>query len=367
MTSVRFTPFSYHGSRLPFDRSLTFNPKMAAGTGLLLINVGTPDSPEPQDVKRYLDEFLMDPLVVDIPGPARYVLVHGIITPGRSKSSGKLYEKVWMEEGSPLLKYGRDLQAAVQTRLPGVRVELGMRYGKPSLDEAFQRLMADPPAKLVVFPLYPQFSLAATRSAELATREIARRLGFSGELAFVPPFYDDAAFLEAFSERIRAGLAAPWDKLLFSYHGLPARQVKRAAPAACQFDEACCAVITPHNRDCYRAQCFETSRRLAALLGLSADQYLVAFQSRLGRTPWIKPHSDVLYEELPKQGVKRLVVASPSFVSDCLETLEEIALRGRDTFLASGGESLRLVPSLNASPKWSDAVVALYHRAQKGA
>ncbi len=333
---------------------------MDAETGLLLVNVGTPDSFEPEAVARYLGEFLMDPLVVDLPWPARYALVNWAIVPRRSVASGKLYEKVWTEEGSPLLVNGRDLQKALQTRLPNVKVELAMRYGNPGFAEAFSRLAVK---KLVVFPLYPQYSLAATMSSEVAAREEATRIGFKGEMVFVRPFYSDAGFLAAFADRIRAGLAEPWDKLVFSYHGLPERQVKRTAPGACLFNEGCCAAITDENQNCYRAQCFETSRKLAGLLSLPKDKYVTSFQSRLGRTPWIKPHSDVLYTELPKQGVRRLVVASPSFVADCLETLEEIAIRGKESFLAAGGESLRLVPSLNASPKWADAAADLVRRA----
>ncbi len=330
--------------------------------GLLLVNLGTPESPAPKDVGRYLREFLMDPLVIDIPWLARWVLVHLLIVPRRSHSSARLYEKVWTRDGSPLLVFGRALEKAVRARLPTVTVELGMRYGNPSLAEAFLRLRLTKVAlkKLVVLPMYPQYSLAATQSCEVAVRAAARRAGFAAELVFVPPFYQDTAFLDAFADRIGRSLAeAPWDKLVFSYHGLPERQVKRTAPRHCEFSESCCATIRPENRDCYRAQCFETSRRLGALLGLATDQYLTAFQSRLGRTPWIQPHSDVLYTELPQQGVKRLVVASPSFVADCLETLEEIAIRGKESFIANGGESLRLVPSLNASPKWVDAVLSL--------
>ncbi len=307
----------------------------------------------------------MDPFVIDIPWPARFFLVHALIVPGRSKSSGKLYEKVWSRDGSPLLKLSRDLEQSVRARLFDVPVELGMRYGNPSLDESFVRLrLAKAPLKkLVVLSLYPQYSLAASASCEAEVRAAAKRAVFTAELKFIRPFYDDSMFLDAFADRIGRTLSeGPWDKLVFSYHGLPERQVKRTAPAACEFSDACCAAITDKNRDCYRAQCFETSRRLASLLGVPGEKHTTAFQSRLGRTPWIKPHSDVLYTELPKQGVKRLVVASPSFVADCLETLEEIAIRGKESFLESGGESLRLVPSLNASPKWVDAVVGLYQK-----
>jgi protoporphyrin/coproporphyrin ferrochelatase len=331
--------------------------------GLLLVNLGTPESPHPADVGKYLKQFLMDPLVIDIPWPARAVLVHLFIVPSRSKSSGKLYEKVWGKDGSPLLKHSRDLCHVVAGKLEGTPVELAMRYGNPGIRPALGRLIARGISKLVVLPLYPQYSLAATLSSERAVRKEARALGFKGELVFVPPFYKEEPFLAAFAERIRETLAqGPWDKLLFSYHGLPERQVKRTAPSACRFDEACCARVTAENADCYRAQCFETSRRLANLLGLKDNEHLTAFQSRLGRTPWIRPYSDVLYTELPRGGVKRLVVASPSFVADCLETLEEIALRGRDSFLESGGESLRLVPSLNASPTWAEGVISFYRR-----
>lgn len=336
---------------------------MASETGLLLLNLGTPESPSPRDVGRYLREFLMDPLVIDLPWITRFPLVQGIIVPFRSRSSAKLYERIWTKAGSPLLVLSQELHRAVAAKFPEVPVELAMRYGSPSLRSAFDRLKGKPLKKLVVFPLYPQYSLAATKSSEVATRQAARQAGFTGDLIFVPPFYDDKDFLAAFANRIAQTLGeAPWDQLVFSYHGLPERQVKRSAPSACEFSEACCARITEKNRDCYRAQCFETSRQLAALLNIPEAKYTTAFQSRLGRTPWIRPYSDELYTQAPKQGMKRLVVASPSFVADCLETLEEIALRGKESFEASGGESLRLVPSLNASANWVDAVCAISRR-----
>ncbi len=324
--------------------------------GILLVNIGTPVSPEPPQVGRYLKEFLMDPFVVDIPFIFRWILVNVLIVPRRQKDSSLLYQKVWTEKGSPLLVYSKSLETKLQEKMgDSAVVRLGMRYGVPSISNALQEMAELHVEKLILVPLYPQFSDAATTTSVLKTQELVKDFLGDVEVDVVPPFYGTKEFIESFTEVAKPYIEKRnWDKVLFSYHGLPERQVKRTDPTgkACRCDTTCCDAITQNNQNCYRAQCYETTRLLAENLGLKPEEYLVGFQSRLGRTPWIKPHSDEYYRALPKEGVKNLLVLSPSFVSDCLETLEEIRIRGKKEFVENGGKDLTLIPSLNDSPIW---------------
>jgi ferrochelatase len=332
--------------------------------GLLLLNLGTPDAPTPEKVRDYLREFLMDPFVIDIPFVFRWLLVHGAILPKRPALSAEAYRKVWTERGSPLLEYLHGLVEQVRAIAPAARWEVkgGMRYGNPSLRSVLSEFKKDGIREVVVFPLYPQYSLAATESSVAATRPIAEELGLT--VRFVPAFYDAPGFIQAFAAVARESLQGyEFDHLLFSFHGLPERQVKKTdrSPAGshCLQSADCCARITEANRDCYRAQSYATARALAKELGLTPDRYTVCFQSRLGRTPWIKPYTDQLYVDLAGKGVRRVAVMCPAFVADCLETLEEIQIRGREEFKKLGGQDLKLVPSLNASPLWARAVLEL--------
>jgi ferrochelatase len=339
-------------------------------TGVLLVNLGTPASPETRDVRRYLREFLSDPLVIDIPALPRWLILHCFILPFRPRKSAAAYRKIWTAEGSPLLIHGEHLRDGV-ARLLGedYAVELAMRYGEPSIRGAVGRLASAGVARWVVLPLFPQYSAAATRSA---VEEVAAELARAGNTAatqVLGAFYDDAGFLAAFGGVARRHLDAfrP-DHVLFSYHGLPERQVQAADPtrAHCLASETCCDAVSDVNRDCYRAQCFATTRSLAQALGLASDEHSLSFQSRLGRTPWIQPYTDRVLPELAARGVKRLAVICPAFVADCLETLEEIAIRGREQWLELGGEALGLVPSLNAEPEWVEAVAAMVRRGDSG-
>lgn len=332
----------------------------------MLVNLGTPLSPAPDDVGNYLKEFLTDPYVIDIPAPLRWFLVHALIVPRRKHASSALYRKVWTPEGSPLLVYSRQLCAKVRDLCraaygDAVVVDLGMRYGNPSLDQAMATLMAHKIDRLVVLPLYPQYALSSTETAKARLTELLKARGFAGAVSYLPAFYDHPDYLDAVAEVSAPYLKKPWDKVLFSFHGLPERQVKKtdASGGHCLQKANCCDHIVEANAHCYRAQSYATARGLAQRLGLKPEQYLVGFQSRLGRTPWIKPFSDEYYRQLPNQGVKRLAVLSPSFVADCLETLEEISLRGKEEFCQHGGEDLFLVPSLNDSDVWAKAVVKM--------
>ncbi len=332
-------------------------------TGLLLVNLGTPASPRPADVRRYLREFLMDPRVIDLPFARRWPLVNLIIAPFRARPSGAAYAKIWTAGGSPLLLHGLDLVAAVQRRLgESVPVELGMRYGQPSIPSAIERLRRRGAARLVVFPLYPQYSSAATGSSLEKVFDCLGTLWNVPAVQVVPPFYGHPAFLDACASVARPHVARRGvERVYFSFHGLPERHVEKSDPtgAHCLRSGACCEEIVPANRDCYRAQCFATARLVAERLDLPRDQWVACFQSRLGRDPWIRPYTDELLAAEPRAGCRRAVILSPAFVADCLETLEELGIRAVETWTANGGETLDLVPGLNARDDWADAVVTI--------
>lgn len=331
--------------------------------GVLLLNLGTPDGPDPESVGRYLTEFLLDPLVIDIPAIIRWPLVKGWIVPKRSAASSALYRKIWTDQGSPLAVHHKALTEAVQQELgEGYRVQGAMRYGKPSIEVAVSMFRVAIVSEILVVPLYPQFSLAATQSSVDASMKQIRDTFIQLDANWVRPFYQHPGFLDAQEAVARKFLEGKkFDHYLFSFHGLPERQVRRtdSTKAHCLEEANCCEVSIPANRDCYRHQSFETAKAIAKRLALPAGSWDVCFQSRLGRTPWIRPYTDVLYEELPKKGKKRVAVFCPSFVADCLETLEEVQIRGKEQFLKAGGEDLALVPSLNSDPSWVRALAQI--------
>jgi ferrochelatase len=331
--------------------------------GLLLVNLGTPDAPRPREVRRYLREFLSDPRVFDLHPLKRTLVLELFILPFRPRRSAEAYEKIWTERGSPLLFHGEDLAAKLRSRLgPEVAVELGMRYQRPSIAHALERLRAAAADRIVVFPLFPQYSSAAWGSAVEKVFVEASRLWNVPALEVVPPFFDHPAFLDASAAVARAATRGFDPELtLMSFHGLPERQVRKSDESGGRhcLRDGCCAAIVPANRFCYRAQCYATARGLAERLGLPDDRYEVTFQSRLGRDPWIRPFTDERVKELAREGVERLAVLSPAFVADCLETLEEIQMRAQEDFAANGGGELRLVPSLNSAEAWVDAVLEI--------
>ena len=339
---------------------------MSTTTGVLLINLGTPDAPRTPEVRRYLREFLMDPWVIDIPAPLRWLLLEAVILPRRPAKSAEAYAQIWTERGSPLMFHTLDLADRVQEALgAGYVVRPAMRYGKPSIEKGLAELRDAGVGRIRVLPLYPQYSLAATRSSIEETVRAARRLGLKVPLQILPDFFGEKGFIRAFADVARPVLDGfQPDHVLFSFHGLPERQVRKTDPTGkhCFAAGSCCDRVGDANRQCYRAQSFHTAREIARELGLEQPRWQVGFQSRLGRTPWIKPYTDLLYEPLARQGVKKLAVLCPAFVADCLETLEEIQIRGRDQFRAAGGEDLKLVPSLNSSPSWVDAVRGMVSR-----
>lgn len=329
-------------------------------TGLLLVNVGTPDAPTPSAVRRFLREFLSDPRVMDINPVGRFLLLRLVILPFRPRRSAHAYRQIWTEGGSPILVHGRALASEVQRRLgDSWHVELAMRYGEPSIAEAFEAFERARVDHAVVLPLFPQRAASTTDTAIEAVHREARRRAESLRLTFVDAFHDRDDFLAAFAAVGRPALdSTDADHVLFSFHGLPERHVRKADPSGhhCLATPDCCNSIAVVNRDCYRAQCFATARALANVLALDRGQWTTCFQSRLGRVPWIEPHTDAVIARLAAGGARRLAVFCPAFVADCLETLEEIGIRARASFVAAGGEELTLVPSLNSSAAWIDAV-----------
>jgi ferrochelatase len=332
-------------------------------TALLLLNLGTPASPGTADVRAYLRELLSDPRVIDIHPLKRWLLLNLIILRFRPRQSAEAYAKIWTDRGSPLLCHSRDLVEKVRLRLgEGVSVSLGMRYGRPSIASALEKLPSDGVQRVVVFPMYPQFSSAATSSSIEKVSECASALRNVPSLHVVPPFYDHPAFIEASATVARPHVARPdVEKVFFSFHGLPERHVRKgdATGSHCLQRDDCCDRIVDANRDCYRAQCFATARLLADRLAIPQEKRIVCFQSRLGREPWIRPYTDELIEAEARGGTKRAVILSPAFVTDCLETLEELGMRAVDAWKAAGGESMELVPCLNARDEWADALVAI--------
>lgn len=337
----------------------------ARRTGLLLLNLGTPEAPTPAAVRRYLREFLGDPRVLDIGAVGRALLLNLVILPRRPAQSAHAYKTIWdPERGSPLMFHSQDLAARVAERL-GTQwhVELAMRYGSPSITGALDALARAEVERIVVLPLFPQYASSSTGTAQARIMELAGERWNVPALDFVPAFFDDPGFLAAFEHVAQPVLddVKP-DHVLFSFHGLPVRQIVKTDRTAsvCFQSETCCDRLT--NPHCYRAQSFATARALAARLALPAERYTICFQSRLGRTPWIQPYTDHVIDQLAASGTKRLAVMCPAFVADCLETVEEIGIRARAQFKAAGGDELVLVPSLNATAPWVDAVCAMATR-----
>lgn len=328
--------------------------------GILLINLGTPASPNTADVRRYLREFLSDPRVIDIPALSRWLLVNLIIAPFRGPKSAEAYQKIWMKEGSPLLVYTQRLGERVAQSLGSAfAVEVAMRYGEPSISSKLEKLKQSGVSEIRVLPLYPQYASSTTCSTEEAVLAWKRGQTKTPEIKFLPPFYTHPTFLEAWKEVGNAALKDfDYDHILFSFHGLPERHILKEDVSGkhCLKNPDCCEKIVPANGMCYRAHCVHTAYGIAEQLNLSKDKYTICFQSRLGRTPWIQPFTDLVIPELAGKGVKKLAVFCPSFVADCLETLEEIGIRAVESFREAGGEELKLIPSLNDHPKWVEAV-----------
>ena len=331
-------------------------------TGVLLINIGTPDDPSPDAVGRYLREFLMDGYVLDMPFMKRWLLVNRVIVPRRRHYSAEHYQKVQMPEGSPLRVHTEQFAAGLITELGNdYAVEIGMRYGNPSIVAGLSKLKNAGVDVIVAAPLYPQYTQSSFETAVAETRKQAKKLGVTDKVVFLKPFYVDADFIAANAKVVSEHLQTHRpDYVLFSFHGVPVRHIKQIdTKDHCRLNESCCVEVGAANANCYRAQCHATSRAIASAIDLNTNQYTTCFQSQFGKDEWTGPSFEGLLEELPKRGIKTLAVACPSFVADCLETLEEIGMRGREEFKEAGGDALTLIPCLNSEPLWIKAAANL--------
>ncbi len=332
---------------------------MAAKRGVILMNLGSPDSTAVKDVRKYLSEFLMDEKVIDIPYLARLILVRGIIAPFRAPKSAEAYRTIWWKEGSPLVQLTKQLQTAVQQEVP-YPVEIAMRYGNPSPTDAYERLLKTDPSleEVVLMPLYPHFAMSSYETAVDYMETVHKQKGYHFKLTTIPPYYNNPDYIHAFVSHIKPYLEKDYDHILFSYHGIPERHLKKTDPTKqhCLMIDNCCSVDSVAHETCYRHQCLTTTALTAEALGLPKEKYSYSFQSRLGRDPWLKPYTDFRLKDMPKEGIKNLLVICPAFVSDCLETLEEIAIRGKEDFIEAGGEQYEMIPCLNVDPLWVSAV-----------
>lgn len=326
--------------------------------GVLLVNLGSPDSTSTKDVRSYLGEFLMDERVIDVPYLLRAFLVKGIILNTRPRKSAKAYKKIWWEEGSPLIVLSKRLHEKVQSKTD-MPVALAMRYGNPSMKQGLQELHDKGVSEVLIVPLYPQFAMATTETILVLAEQLRDTHFPSMKLDHIPAFYNKKEYIEVLAESIKKYLSdKDWNYLLFSYHGVPERHIRKSdiTKSHCKIDGSCCKTPSPAHEFCYRHQCYETTRGVVEYLGLSEDQYSTSFQSRLGRDPWLQPYTDKTIEKLAEEGKDKLAVVTPAFVSDCLETLEEIGMEGKEEFIEAGGSEFYSVPCLNEDEDWIDVV-----------
>jgi len=326
-----------------------------AKRGIVLMNLGSPDSTSVKDVRKYLNEFLMDGRVIDYPYLLRLLLVKGIIVPFRAPKSAEAYSTIWTKEGSPLVVLTKHLQQALQLQVDEP-IGIAMRYGSPSPAEAFDSLSKHHPGleEVLAVPLYPHYAMASYETAVEYAKEIHTKNNYAFKLSFVKPFYDEVDYINAMAENMKPYLTEPYDHILFSYHGIPARHLTKVDPTGshCMKVNDCCNVANPAaHAVCYRHQCFVTTKLIVEKLNIPADKHSISFQSRLGKG-WLEPFTDIRLQQMPKEGIKKLVILSPAFVSDCLETLEELQDRGKEEFMEAGGVSYTAVPCLNTNPLW---------------
>jgi ferrochelatase len=322
--------------------------------GVLLVNLGSPDGPTAKEVKPYLDEFLMDERVIDVPNWLRNLLVRGIILQTRPKKSAKAYAKIWWEEGSPLVVISERFASKVrqQTDIP---VALGMRYGSMSIKNALKELKDKGVSEILLVPLYPHYAMSSYETVVVKTMQEQQANYPDMRITTLPAFYKNPDYIKVLSEQILKGLENfEYDHILFSYHGIPERHIRKSDPTKfhCKIDGSCCQINSVAHNTCYRHQCYDTTELVKAELNLDEDKVSTSFQSRLAGDPWLKPYTDFEFERLAKAGIKKLAVITPAFVSDCLETLEEIAMEGKEQFMEAGGEGYIHIPCLNESDSW---------------
>ncbi|MCX2681262.1 ferrochelatase [Galbibacter sp. EGI 63066] len=322
--------------------------------GVLLVNLGSPDSTDPKDVKRYLEEFLMDERVIDMPKWLRSFIVKGIILRTRPKKSAEAYSKIWWDEGSPLIVLSKRLTKQMD-KLTSVPVAMAMRYGNPSIKHGMETLHKQGVTEVLLVPLYPQFAMATTETILVLAEELRKKHFPEMQFTNVPAFYNHPDYIRVLSESIQQHLKGKeWDHILFSYHGVPERHIKKSdiTKSHCKIDGQCCMTESPAHQYCYRHQCYETTNQVAKYLELKDGSFSTSFQSRLGIDPWLKPFTDKTINNYAQSGTKKLTVVTPAFVSDCIETLEEIGMEARHEFEENGGEEFHLVPCLNDDEAW---------------
>lgn len=321
--------------------------------GILLVNLGSPDSTSVKDVRTYLNEFLMDERVIDIPWLWRRLLLSAIILPTRPKKSAEAYKAIWQDTGSPLVYISEQVRDRVQLRTEAP-VVLAMRYGNPSIRKGLEALRKKGVAEIRLVPLYPHYAISSYETVVLKVKEELQHMKWDVQLKVLPPFYQDPGYIDALVASAEEALKQDYDKIIFSYHGIPEHHLTKPDPTQshCLKTEQCCDTPSAAHAYCYRHQVFATTKAFVKQAGIPEDKYMVTFQSRLGRRPWLKPYTDLVLEELPGQGVKKILVICPSFVSDCLETLEEIAIRAKADFQDAGGEALVAIPCMNIHPRW---------------
>jgi ferrochelatase len=329
---------------------------------IVLMNLGSPDSTEVKDVRKYLAEFLMDERVIDMPYIPRLLLVRGIIVPFRAPKSAAAYRSIWTKEGSPLIVLTKQLQSALQSQVDEP-VEIAMRYGGPSPEDAFDSLLKQVKGleEVVLVPMYPHYAMSSYETAVVYAQEIHRKKKYPFKLTIIRPYYNEAIYIDALAESMRPYLQQDYDHVLFSYHGVPERHIHKGDITGehCLKVPDCCEVNSRAHSQCYRHQCLVTTKLVAEKLNIPAARFSFSFQSRLGRDEWLKPYTANRLRQMPGEGIRKLVVACPAFVSDCLETLEEIAEEGKESFLHAGGESFTMIPCLNTHPMWVKALVQM--------
>jgi len=331
-------------------------------TGILLVNTGSSSAPETAETREYLRQFLSDPRIIDLPAWRRWIIVNCFILPFRPKQTAEAYRAVWTDRGSPLISISEDFAAALAQQLPDMTIEIGMAYGVPSIETGIDNLMEEGVDRIIVVPMFPQYASATTGAVMERSFTYAAKQWNVPFLSVLPPYYDDEGYIAAWEAVAAEKLAAfgP-DHVLLSYHGLPERQIKKgdATGSHCLVANDCCSVENGANKNCYRRQCSYTARKIMERLGLTDENCTLTFQSRLGREPWLAPATDQTVVALAESGVKRLAVLSPAFTADCLETLEEIGMQAKESFLEHGGEAFELIPSLNTHPTWVAAMADL--------
>ncbi len=323
------------------------------------MNLGSPASTSVRDVRHYLHQFLMDEKVIDYPYLFRLLLVKGIIVPFRAPKSATAYKSIWTKEGSPLIFLTKQLQQSLQRQLDEP-VEIAMRYGHPTPTTAYDALLKKIPdlEEVILMPLYPHYAMSSYETAVEYMKHVHKKNKYSFRLTAIKPYYNNEDYINALTESIKPYLQQDFDKLLFSYHGVPERHIIKSDVTGnhCLKTADCCEVDSPAHEFCYRHQCIKTTTLVTSVLQLPKNKFELSFQSRLGRDKWLTPYTAQRLSELPKEGVTKLLVVCPAFVSDCLETLEEIAEQGKEIFLHAGGESFTMIPCLNVHPLWVKSI-----------